>query len=64
MAERLNAPVLKTGIPQGIGGSNPSRSAFFLGCANLWRRRIAVLQRIANPSVPFGLGRFDSCRLR
>ena len=29
MAERLNAPVLKTGIPQGIGGSNPSRSAFF-----------------------------------
>ena len=27
MAERLNAPVLKTGIPQGIGGSNPSFSA-------------------------------------
>jgi hypothetical protein len=27
MAERLNAPVLKTGIPKGIGGSNPSFSA-------------------------------------
>ena len=27
MAERLKAPVLKTGIPQGIGGSNPSPSA-------------------------------------
>jgi len=39
MAERLNAPVLKTGIPRGIGGSNPSFSAkglvyarpFFIG---------------------------------
>jgi hypothetical protein len=27
MAERLNAPVLKTDVPQGTGGSNPSRSA-------------------------------------
>ena len=27
MAERLKAPVLKTGIPKGIGGSNPSPSA-------------------------------------
>ena len=27
MAERLNALVLKTSIPQGIGGSNPSFSA-------------------------------------
>jgi hypothetical protein len=27
MAERLNAPVLKTGVPRGIGGSNPSLSA-------------------------------------
>jgi hypothetical protein len=27
VAERLKAPVLKTGIPQGIGGSNPSPSA-------------------------------------
>ena len=27
MAERLKAPVLKTGILQGIGGSNPSPSA-------------------------------------
>ena len=26
---RLKAPVLKTGIPQGIGGSNPSPSAIF-----------------------------------
>ena len=28
MAERLNAPVLKTDVPQGTGGSNPSRSVF------------------------------------
>jgi hypothetical protein len=27
VAERLKAPVLKTGIPKGIGGSNPSPSA-------------------------------------
>jgi hypothetical protein len=27
VAERLNAPVSKTGIPQGIGGSNPPISA-------------------------------------
>ena len=27
MAEWLNAPVLKTGGPQGLGGSNPSLSA-------------------------------------
>jgi hypothetical protein len=27
MAERLIAPVLKTGGPQGLGGSNPSPSA-------------------------------------
>ena len=34
MAERLKAPVLKTGIPQGIGGSNPSPSAMiFEGAA-------------------------------
>ena len=30
----------------------------------LWRCGRAVIQRIANPSVPFGLGRFNSCRLR
>ncbi len=27
MAEWPNAPVLKTGVPQGTGGSNPSLSA-------------------------------------
>ena len=27
VAERLNAPVLKTGVPKGTGGSNPSSSA-------------------------------------
>ena len=27
MAEWSNAPVLKTGVPQGTGGSNPSFSA-------------------------------------
>ncbi len=27
MAERLNALVLKTSVPRGIGGSNPSFSA-------------------------------------
>ena len=27
MAEWLIAPVLKTGVPKGIGGSNPSLSA-------------------------------------
>ncbi len=32
MAERLNAPVLKTGIRKRIGGSNPSSSAFFVVC--------------------------------
>src|SRR5262245_21962542 len=34
---RLKAPVLKTGIPQGIGGSNPSPSAIFLGTRALVR---------------------------
>ena len=29
MAEWPNAPVLKTGVPQGTGGSNPSLSAIF-----------------------------------
>lgn len=29
-----------------------------------WRCGRAVIQRIANPSVPYGLGRFNSCRLR
>ena len=34
VAERLKAPVLKTGILQGIGGSNPSPSAMnFEGAA-------------------------------
>ena len=28
MAEWLNAPVLKTGIPKGIWGSNPCFSAY------------------------------------
>ena len=28
MAERLNAVVLKTIVPKGTGGSNPSSSAF------------------------------------
>ena len=28
MAERLNALVLKTSVPRGTGGSNPSSSAF------------------------------------
>ena len=27
MAERSNAPVLKTGVPRGTGGSNPSPTA-------------------------------------
>ena len=27
VAERLNAPVLKTGMPKGIVGSNPTLSA-------------------------------------
>lgn len=27
VAERFNAPVSKTGVPQGIGGSNPPISA-------------------------------------
>ena len=30
----------------------------------VWRCGRAVIQRIANPSVPKGLGRFNSCRLR
>ena len=32
MAERLNALVLKTGEPQGFGGSNPSPSANYKNC--------------------------------
>ena len=28
MSERFKVPVLKTGVPKGTGGSNPSRSAF------------------------------------
>ena len=61
MAERSKAAVLKTVIQQCIGGSNPSRSVSF---DDAWRRGRAVIQRIANPSVPYGLGRFNSCRLR
>ena len=61
MAERSKAAVLKTVIQQCIGGSNPSRSVSF---DDAWRRGRAVIQRIANPSVPKGLGRFNSCRLR
>ncbi len=49
--------VLKTVDLHGSGGSNPSRS-------DSWRCGRAVIQRIANPSVPKGLGRFNSCRLR
>ena len=49
--------VLKTVVSQDTGGSNPSRS-------DSWRCGRAVIQRIANPSVPKGLGRFNSCRLR
>ena len=30
MAERTNAPVLKTGIPPGIVGSNPTPSAILM----------------------------------
>ena len=54
MAEWLNAPVLKTDVPQGTGGSNPSRSVFFMIAA--WRCGRAVIQRIANPSVPYRAG--------
>ena len=61
MAERSKAAVLKTVIQQCIGGSNPSRSVSF---DDAWRRGRAVIQRIANPSVPKGLGRFNSCRFR
>ena len=49
--------VLKTVVAQVTGGSNPSRSV-------RWRCGRAVIQRIANPSVPKGPGRFNSCRLR
>ena len=45
MAEWSNAAVLKTVVPQGTGGSNPSRSVF-------WKRGRAVIRRIANPWVP------------
>ena len=30
MAEWTNAPVLKTGVPKGTGGSNPSPSVFLV----------------------------------
>ena len=50
--------VLKTVVPSGTGGSNPSRSDI------IRKRGRAVIQRIANPSVPKGPGRFDSCRFR
>ena len=53
MAERSKAAVLKTVIQQCIGGSNPSRSVSF---DDAWRRGRAVIQRIANPSVPFRAG--------
>ena len=52
------------------GGSNPSRSVsalhfYLLGVRKIkWKRGRAVIQRIANPSVPYGLGRFNSCRFR
>jgi hypothetical protein len=36
VAERLKAPVLKTGILQGIGGSNPSPSAMIFEGAARW----------------------------
>ena len=41
MAEWLNAPVLKTGGPQGLGGSNPSLSAInFLQIERVAERRL------------------------
>jgi hypothetical protein len=57
VAEWSNAPVLKTGVPQGTGGSNPSptaesrqagRATFDVGAA----RRKSVLPRPATPALP------------
>ena len=36
MAEWSNAAVLKTVIPQGIGGSNPSRSVYRISDLEAW----------------------------
>lgn len=52
MAERSKAAVLKTVVSQDTGGSNPSRSVF----DNTGRCGRAVIQRIANPSVPLRAG--------
>ena len=52
MAEWFKAPVLKTGVPQGTGGSNPSPSAkFFLDAQRCLpgmatRRRLGILPAI------------------
>ena len=35
MAERMKAPVLKTGVPKGAVGSNPTPSAKFAGVAQM-----------------------------
>ena len=62
VAEWFKAAVLKTVVLQGTGGSNPPCSESFWIQAR--KRGRAVIQRIANPSVPKGPGRFNSCRLR
>ncbi len=58
MAEWSNAAVLKTVEPLRVPGVQIPLAPLF------WKRGRAVIQRIANPSVPLGLGRFDSCRFR
>lgn len=41
LAERLNAPVLKTGRQRCLGGSNPSLSAHILGEMGEWLKPVA-----------------------
>ena len=45
MAEWLIAPVLKTGVPQGIGGSNPSPSAISAPASAACAQRNHLLPR-------------------
>ena len=62
MAEWLIAPVLKTGVPQGIGGSNPSPSAIseWDGVINMSVIAIMAVGLVAVADFP---ARGDPCPL-
>ncbi|MDK2963828.1 MAG: hypothetical protein PWQ29_1222, partial [Verrucomicrobiota bacterium] len=52
MAEWFNAPVLKTGEPQGSGGSNPSLSATDIVTAFTGLRRAILYLNVRRGGAP------------